>query len=205
MPRGFRSALPAIVRLFLVLPFAALLASCVTYSVHPLYDAKSEGFDANLLGRWENPGEKNGSGSFVFAKGNGDFYDVTMIDPNADDPSLTASYEAHAVRLNGRLFLDVVQTAVEVAGHHANAAGIRSHMIIRATADGDKLSIGLLDDDWLQKGFDSGKITLAHETSDDSDNPVVLTASTSELQRFVAAHANDDQAFPPSDPLTRAK
>jgi hypothetical protein len=203
MTSRLRSALAAIV----LLVCATLLASCVTYSVQPLYDERTAVFDASLLGPWGNPTQKNASSTMLFAKGSGDFYEVTMIDPNGDDPSLRAVYEAHAVRLNGRLFLDAVHTADHVGSHTVNGEGIRSHMIVRAMVDGDKMHIDFLSDDWLEKGFDSGTLALAHETisGNDISDQIVLTASTADLQKFVAAHANDDQAFPPSDPLVRLK
>ncbi len=183
----------------------SLLASCVAYSLHPLYDAKSSVFEPSLVGTWVDPMQNN-KPTMKFEKLGENAYTVTAIEFDGNPP-YDAIFEAHAVKLGGRLFLDAVNTKNRAKGIEMNAGmAIPSHLIGRVTVDGDTLHLDLLSDSWLEDGFKTGRITIAHELVDDSaDSDVLLTASTAELQKFVADHANDDNAFPPSDPLKRLK
>lgn len=183
----------------------ALLASCVTYSVHPLYDERTSVFEPRLVGTWIDASEPNRPTKIIFTKDDENAYRATYVDPDRGADAVFL-YDAHLVKLGGRFFLDAVQTGVRVGNQDFDTEGIVSHLIARVSLDGDKLRLDLLDDDWLQKGFAAKTIALPHETTGSGglDNGVVLTASTADLQKFVLAHAADDQAFPPSDPLVRA-
>jgi hypothetical protein len=180
----------------------ALLVSCVTYSIHPLYDDETAIFEPTLIGTWIDPAASQNPAKIVFTKGDGSAYIATYFDPD-DHPAVTNLFDAHVVKFSGRLFLDAVQTGVRVSGQDAPAEyTIASHLIARVSIDEDKLHLDFLDDSWLRDGFATGKVTLPHEVV---DGDVVLTASTADLQNFVSEHANDDEAFPPSHPLIRAK
>ncbi|MGA8012384.1 MAG: hypothetical protein WB949_08160, partial [Candidatus Acidiferrales bacterium] len=82
---------------------------------------------------------------------------------------------------------------------------IPAHMIGRIALDGDTLRYDTLDDDWLKKRLYSGDLKIAHEITDAKWDDLVLTASSEDLQRFAAAHANDDEAFHQLAPLHRVK
>lgn len=178
-----------------------LLASCLTFSLHPLYDDKDSVFEPNLIGTWRDTAKKQNPSTFVFEKSGADGYTVTFND-TGDTPPGGGVFEVHLVTLHGRLFFDAVQTKVLLNGQQADVGVvIPSHLLGRIYLDGDTLHYDSLDDDWLKKGFQSGKITLAHELVGDD---VVLTASTADLRRFLADHANDEAAFAPNT-LQRVK
>lgn len=183
----------------------AFLASCVTYSIHPLYDGMDFVFEPGLVGTWANDAAKESDRvTFVLEKADANSYKLTLSDLS-DNPPEVDVFSVFLVKLNGRLFFDAVQTAVVANGKEANIGyTIPSHLIGRLSLDGDRFHYDLLDDVWLKKGFKSGTIKLAHELVSD-DDVVVLTASTEKLKEFLSAHANDDEAFRPSDSLHRVK
>jgi hypothetical protein len=180
----------------------AFLASCVTYSIHPLFDRANSVFEPGLIGTWIDPTTNDKRATLKLEKGERNSYKATLFDIS-NDPATDALFEASLVKLNGRLFFDALNTKNLVNGVEANVGiAIPAHLIGRLSLDGDTFHYDPLDDEWLKKGLNSGKITLAHELV---DGDIVLTASTADLQKFVSAHANDDEAFPPSSPLHRVK
>jgi len=61
--------------------------------------------------------------------------------------------------------------------------------------DGQTLSLIHLDDDWVTKEIESGRLAIAHQMVDDNSKTAVLTADTADLQRLVLDHWNDSGAF----------
>lgn len=159
-----------------------------------------------MIGSWSDPSRKDNPPKFVFEKASDNSYKLTISDPTSDLPE-DEVFEVHLVKLNGRLFFDAVQTGALVGGKETHLEfGIPSHLIGRISLDGDIFHYDPLDETWLKKGFESGKITIPHELAGDGEfADVVLTASTADLQKFVSAHASDDGAFPPSETLHRVK
>jgi hypothetical protein len=199
MLRRFRLATSVVA----VLSATVLLASCVTYSVSPLYDAQTIFFEPALVGVWvEQTKDKPTTITFTKSKTPDDSYDATYVDSENTPPSMTF-YHVHLAKLGGKVFLDAVLTGSSPAPKNEDAASANKyHLIARISVDGDRFYLGLIDDNRLQEGFTSGKYSLPHEIVGDD---AVLTASTAELQKFVADHANDDQLFPLAEPLTRKK
>jgi len=187
-----------------VMAFAcACLTSCVTFALHPLYGDADSAFEPGLLGTWNNLADESERVAFTFEKGQGISYKVTFIDPDSKPPDGTI-FEFHIVKLNGQLFFDALQTGVLVKGQEVDAGiAIPSHLIGRLSLNGDTLHLDLLNDSWFKQGPQSGKRAIPFEVVDDD---VVLTASTPELQKFVAAHADDNDVFTiDSELLHRAK
>jgi hypothetical protein len=177
-----------------------LLAACgPVLSIHPLYTDKDVVFDPGLVGTWIDPTDKDEPISFE--RGPGDSYKaITRL---VNDVNVEQIFEARLVKLNGRLFLDAVQTKNRISGKEEDMGiAIPGHLFARVSIQGDTLGLDLLDEDWIKDQLEAGKISIAHE--DEGDN-VVLTASTADLQKFVVAHADDEKAFPKSGPLQRKK
>ena len=94
-----------------------LLTGCVPVdSLNPLYTDKDAFFDESLLGSWVGPDKGDEGGLEILArvqdgkKG----YLLVMTDKSKDLNVLKKTvYHAQLVRLNERLFLDVVQESFE--------------------------------------------------------------------------------------------
>ncbi len=179
------------------------LASCVTFALHPLYGDADSVFEPDLLGTWNDPTRASDHGAYTFEKRQGNVYRAIATDPDSDPPE-DYIFDVHLVRLNGQLFFDAVQTGLRVKGQKTDMGMvIPSHLIGRLSLTADTLRLDLLDDSWLKQSPQSGKSAVPFEVLGEV---VVLTASTSELQKFVAAHANDNAVFPVnSSVLHRAK
>lgn len=184
----------------------AFLASCVTYSIHPLYDGTNSVFEPGLVGTWTNDAAKESDRvTFAFEKADANSYKLTLSDFSYNPPEVDV-FSVFLVKLNGRLFYDAEQTGVMANGKERFIRYMpSSHLIGRVSLAGDTLRYGPLDEGWLKEGFKSGKIKLAHEILDNKEDDVMLTVSTAELQKFVLEHADDDKAFGQSDALHRVK
>jgi len=194
--RGKRIAAPVMAILLL-----CLLAACgPVLSIHPLYTDKDVVFDPALVGTWIDP-QDTSSAPIIFERGSNDSYRaITRLDKNANVDQI---FEAHLVKLNGRLFLDAVQTKNRMSGQEEDMGiAVPGHLFARVSIEGDSLRLDLLDQDWIKDKLETRKISIAHE---ELDGDIVLTASTPELQRFVLGHVNDKGAFEESEPLQRKK
>jgi hypothetical protein len=178
--------------------FAMLLCSCEPeLSVHRLYTADDVVFDPNLPGSWvaAEPNENSGTMQMDIVKAGTDGYEFTFT--MQDTPTAQVgkiSFDAHLVKLHGRVFIDVVQTALQIDGKPSERQiVVPGHMFGRISVDGENLRMSFLDDDWVTREIKSGDLSL--DSEDEGFHPVVLTASTVELQKFVVDHADDDEAF----------
>jgi hypothetical protein len=70
-----------------------------------------------------------------------------------------------------------------------------AHWFARITRNGDKLRLDWIDDEFFRKAVVAGKFHLAHLMLGPKKQDVVITASTPELQKFIAEHGNDADLF----------
>jgi len=170
-----------------------VLTSCLpVYSVHPFYSDKDVVFEPKLLGTWFDPSDKDNQGNIVFEQSDTNAYKITLTDPTKK-PSVAARLDARLLKLNGRLFIDAIQSRFEVEGEDQLVLEIPGHMIGRVTLGDDGLTMRFLDDEWTQKALHAGTISIRHEDLD--DGTPVLTAGTPDLQKLILDIANDDHAF----------
>jgi hypothetical protein len=66
---------------------------------------------------------------------------------------------------------------------------------VEMSDDGKTLRLIHLDDDWVTKEIESGRLAIAHQMVGDNSKTAVLTADTADLQRLVLDHWNDSEAF----------
>jgi len=185
-------------KLAICIPIATLvlLCSCVpVLSMRPFYTEKDQTFDPRLLGTWFDPADKDSQGTITIertAENGHDAYSITLADPSKK-PVEKEAFEAHLFRLEGHLFLDVVQTKVYEGDDDMLILEVPAHMLGRVTFDGDVLNLTFLDDDWVKKNLENGNFSIRHESAD--DGTPLLTATTAELQKFALDHVNDNDAF----------
>lgn len=74
-----------------------------------------------------------------------------------------------------------------------------AHIFFKVEVDDDGKTLRLidLDEEWMRKQIESGKLAVAHEMvgTGADHKTVVLTAATADLQKLVLDHWNDDEAF----------
>src|SRR5579859_3587599 len=71
-----------------------------------------------------------------------------------------------------------------------------AHWIARVTRTGEKLRLDWIDDEAFKTAVVAGKFHLSHLLLGDPKKPdIVITASTQELQKFIADHGSDNELF----------
>ncbi len=196
-----------------------LLAGCVPIvSLHPLFTKETITFEEKLLGIWVENSDKPGI-----------TWDIVRLEAAAaerlpvelrdqaekcyrlnvvDDKGHKGSFAACLVKLQDRLFLDVLpdkfpsgeQDAEQMKLSYNAFFFLRVHTFVKVDSLGDQLKVRLTDDDGFKKLLEAEPKAVKHDVVD--DHPV-LTAATDELQAFVAKYADDDRLFANEVTLTR--
>jgi hypothetical protein len=147
-------------------------------SLHSLYTAQDQVFDATLEGRWENEDNQ------LLVERQGGCYSVTLASKKS--PGNSTKYEVHLVDVHAERFADVL--VVDTIGH----------MFLRIRVTDGQLSLAFLDSHWLRK-------RVSHENAEveQGRTRAVLTASTPELRKIVARFAHDTRAYDPKELVFR--
>jgi hypothetical protein len=173
--------------------FGLLLAGCVP-SWNPLYTEEDLVFDPSLVGIWRPANAEEGSKeTWAFTKGGDKLYRLQQT----DEAGRKADFEARLVRLQEHRFLDLYLCKVEDDDVKLNAwAGfslVPAHLILRVEQIEPALKIAAINPDWMKKFLKLHPDAIAHRIV--LEDNVILTASTSDLQRFVLEHADDEGFF----------
>lgn len=197
----------------------ALLAmasvSCVA-SLLPLFDDRYLVAEPGLLGTWK--GGDSGADTWTFEKAGANEYLLIQRQaefdlaqgpgqPSKKVPGEAARFQARLGRLGGNLFLDLYPADEGNPTAHndwLNAHLIPAHTLAKVWLGKDSLKLVFLDEDWITKAIQSGKIKLDHVKTEEW---LVLTAPTAELQAFILKFAAEADAFPLSgvEELSRVK
>jgi hypothetical protein len=156
---------------------AAFLAGCIVSSVSPYYTAKDLVFEPALVGDWVKESGNANDEVWKFDKSGDRAYRFTLIETQK-----ATVMEAHAFKLGGQLFLDVFSLNQEVDV-------IPPHYLLKVSQVTPTLKLSQLDNDRLRSLLQKEPNAIAHHLVKSGDSPddlrVVLTAGTSELQKFI--------------------
>jgi len=192
---------------WLILGLTAMsLLSCVA-SLLPLFEDRYLVYEPGLLGTWK-PGE--GADTWTFEKAEGKEYVLIQHQAEYDAghghggpakkvPGDTVRFRARLGRLGEALFLDLFpadEGNPEIRNDWYNVHMIPAHTLARVWLEKDSLRIVFLEQDWLANAIKDGWIELAHV---ETENWLVLTAPTAELQALIIKHGDNDKAFPFED------
>lgn len=170
-----------------------LLTACVP-SVHPLYTERDLVQDPALVGSWTNI---SSSDHWAFEVAKGKSYQLVQTDGNGQ----VAVFNAHLLKLDGVLFLDVQVTDLKGGEDKLNEIAqltlIPGHLFFKVSELGQNLKLTVINPDWLGKLLEKSPKALAHVKTDDM---FALTASTKELQRFFRKHLKNPEMFS-DDPI----
>jgi len=191
---------------------ATLLAGCVpVVSLHPLFTKENITFEEKLLGAWVKDPNKP-EVTWVFSR----------LDPSAaegilepwreeidkfyrlvitDEEGRNGSFAACLVKLGDRLFLDVLpdrfpsdeQDIEKMKLPYNGFFFAPVHTFIRVDSIGEQLTLWITDDEQFKELVEAEPTAVRYE---EVNERLVLTASTKELQAFVAKHAGDKRLFP---------
>jgi len=174
-----------------------IITGCVVTSVHPFYLEKDVVSGAPLIGHWTNTHEAGEQ--WIFEADGEKSLKLTCISGNE-----TNLVVAHLFKLGHDTFLDFFPLKSDAAGF---PPAIPSHLLLRIIQLQPTLKMATLDHDWLMKLVQEKPRTIAHvllRNGDQGDKyRVVLTAETSELQRFVRKQLTNTNAWQQANELHR--
>lgn len=159
------------------------LAGCVPVdSTNPWYLENQLAFDPAIVGTWV-PAEPD-KGELRIEKSGPSAYQITMTDVDSQTgKNTTTSYVGRPFQLGNTRYVDVVM------------AGQKKHWLCKLAVREGMLYMAYLDDDWVKKQIQTGKITLSHSMDNGKEgSSILLTASTAELQKFVE-NISEKEAF----------
>ncbi len=173
-------------RFAILVCFCLLAAGCPARSIFPLFTDKDTSFNPLLVGTWTH----SDGGTLAFAKSGVAGYHVMLREKDE-----TSTYTAHIGKLGNAWFIESFAENADNEYHLLTAS-----VVHRMWLERDSLTISALRNDWLRDMMDDGKLTIKHVLR---DGEIILTASTEELQQFVAKYA--DAAFSEKDTFYRMK
>ncbi|MGC9949990.1 MAG: hypothetical protein ABSF64_26790 [Bryobacteraceae bacterium] len=155
---------------------AAMTGCAPAVAIHPLYTSRNLVSDLPLEGTWASS-----DGEVWQVKKSEDGYEV--------DSAQGSKYTVHLLRLNEYEFVDV-------ASKSDPEVGVPGHLFGKIRMQGGQLYVSSIDETWLKQTMDAG---IAPESTMGEGQQIVLTASTSELQKFILLHAADPDAWDDDD------
>jgi hypothetical protein len=170
----------------------SIVASGCTLTLHSLFTAKDVVYDPALEGIWQNA-----EATFTiksFDKPNGRYSLQTSM---KDQPA--AEFRATLGTIGTHRFLELtperpttIHPKTFYGGHF-----IQLHSFWKVALNEDKLTLTAMSTEWLNVGIKQNKLNIKYEKPDNGGSGFLfLTASTQELQDFVAKYADDAGAFP---------
>jgi hypothetical protein len=157
---------------------AAMTGCAPAVAIHPLYTTQNLVSDLPLEGTWS---EKDGA--IWQIKKSDDGYDVAAV-RTGDSPEVS-KYNVHLLRLKDSEFVDVASKADP-------ELGVAGHLFAKIRMSGDELYVSPIDETWLKHMMEAGQ---APQSTMGENQQIVLTAPTSELQKFILLHAADPDAW----------
>ncbi len=156
-------------------------------SINPLWDEGHAVCEPALVGTWISEDDDE-----IITIMQTDRDEYRMVYVSGEEAS---QYEVHAVRLEGRLFLDLCpdKALLEERLHgEAYIPLVTTHFFLRAVLEPDCLELAALDDDAIEKSLDRGEIDIPNARSADG---LLLTAQTDQLQDLVVRLADDPDVW----------
>ena len=141
-------------------------------AIHPLYTSQDLVSDLPLEGTWAGT-----DGEVWQIKKSGDGYDVAAVP--------TGDFRVHLLRRKDSEFVDV-------ASKSDPEVGVAGHLFGKIRMEGDELYVSPIDETWLKHMAETGQVP---QSIVGEGRQIVLTASTSELQKFILLHAGDPDAW----------
>jgi len=193
-----------------------VLSGCLS-ALHPLFTEKDLVFDPGLVGSWQ----KNETETYTFKRGDAQqfanlpegiqkladkAYVLTVT--NRETGEELSKYYAFLVKIGKHSYLDYfpAESAAQknyAAFYKTNFVPMHSFYRLTTGSDGNTITIGQFAESYLRKLIDKKQIRIRHEVR--FDGSYVITASTEELQQYVAKYGDVDEAYQGNDTYTRIK
>jgi hypothetical protein len=172
-----------------------LLTGCLVTSVHPFYTSKDVTYEPALLGNWTNA--QGAEESWIFKNAGENLYRVEY----------TADGKTNLLR--GTLFKIGQGSFIDLTSWDRVCdvvpPPVASHFLLRVIQSPPKLRLAALNHDWLQSTLASNPGLLQHlMVSEKDEKRVVLTAETTDIQKFLENHLSTEVAWKDAFDLKRS-
>lgn len=174
-------------KLLVLLACVTILTGCLVPSLNPLFEEKDLVSYSDLIGTWNQDGKDNNSWKF---EKEGRRYKLTHV----DEKKRTALFDISIGKIGTNVFMDVFPADEKVEGLNdfTTVHLVPAHTFAKIEKHGRSLHLVMLDFEWMGKTLKDKPTLVPHVMR---GNYPVLTASTEELQKFVAKFAADTNAF----------
>jgi hypothetical protein len=169
---------------------AMLLGGCVVQSIQPLFSEKECVSVPDLTGAWAQKDEGKQVGEWVFST-NEQRYRLA----HTDEKGRKATFDVIAGKIGTNTFLDFTLNEIEPhdsLNDFAAVSLIGAHVFAKVSKHDGNLILAGMNYDWLETHLKENPKAVTHILQ---EKRPILTASTDELQKFVAKHASDAAAF----------
>ena len=183
--------------------FLVLLSGCIS-SIHPLYTSKDVAFDPLLVGEWFDTDNSN---RWIFESKNDSSYKLIYHENGVfgDDSTQTISiFDVNLVNLEGHYFLDLYPGDDDQFTMSTLMAAtlLPVHTFAKIDFEDGAYNVRFFSGEWLQQSIIDKKIDIAYEKTNEQ---IVLTASTQDLQKMVLQNVDNEEAFIEPATLVRSK
>ena len=174
----------------LLVLLAVVLASGCVLTLNSLFTGKDVVYDPALEGAWQKDSMAWDVKGVDKSRGRYSLHIKTKDGENSDFGATLGTVGKHR-------FLELVPKRPGVISMRSFFGGhfIEFYSFWKVDLNGDVLTLTAMSSEWLDTMIKQRKIDIKHERRG-QDGPVVLTASTQELQAFVDKYAEDPGAFP---------
>lgn len=177
---------------------ALILNGCIVKSLHQFYHEENVIYDEALLGTWLDDDHTRWVISpYTFSKGfmHGDTTDNSYLVEFYEDSLVPAKFNAHLFEVEGRKYLDFLPLRENRYDGLLDAHLLTTHSLALIDyEDNGQVTISWFDEEWLNNLFEENRVKIAHEkitgAAGELGSEYVLTASTSELQKFIAKYGD---------------
>ena len=172
-----------------------LITGCVVTSVYPFYTEKDLTFDPGLLGTFAET-EAAQTNFWIFERDKTNAYLVTFVEGANNRTNQDRTSQAHLFKLGGQLFLDFFTPQ---SNQDIEPEPLPTHLLMRVSQITPTLKMSPMTYDWLKNLLAKNPKAIRHIVIptgyNSTDQRIVLTADTAELQRFVLKHLNTKEAW----------
>lgn len=136
------------------------------------------------------------------------FLDVTPVSATAEwsalsdadltinrQPPNTTVFRSATVKLGDLVYLQFTDAGSDANQTHFKVKLRTAHWFCKFATDDSVMHLDCLENDWLGQHIADGSLHLDHASVTSDGSGLVITASTTDLQRFVTEHAQDKEAW----------
>jgi hypothetical protein len=198
-------------RVISIVLITALATSCIP-SLFPLYTDEDLVTDDRIVGTWD----AGDDGIWIFERldftPSNDFFSPDWSDPGekktyklvvrevTEGDTLEAAFVVHMLVLAGQHYLNYYPVDFELEHDFLAWHMVEANNFSKVWITQDSLSLGFFDPSYLEELIDQNRIKISHIRH---DNGILLTAQTSELQKFVVKYGHREDALLVRDVLKR--